>query len=160
MGVYFDYFRAADDDAARETRTVAGGPLHAPPGGELLFHGVATKAVFPDPHLPQLVALARGVPYEPEPETAVGLWPPPSTPPPVDENSLWVTDPAVGRLATWLRDGLADIWPQRARELGPAWAPMLDDRCPVEVAVNVALDLGGLARRAQKADQALYYYSD
>lgn len=160
MGVYFDYFRAADDDAARETHTLFGGPLHAPPDGEQPFDGVATKAVFPDPHLPQLLALARGVPYERGQRAEVGLWPPPSTPPPVDENSLWLIDPAVGRLATWLRDGLADIGPERAHELGPAWAPLLDDRCPVDVAASLAVDLGALARRAQEAGQELYYFSE
>ena len=59
-----------------------------------------------------------------------------------------------------VRDGLADIWPQHARELGPEWAPILDDRCPVDVAVNIAIDLGALARRAQEAGHELYYYSE
>lgn len=159
MGVYFDYFRAPDDDAAQETHTLAGGPLHASEGGEQPFDGVPTKAVFPDPHLPQLVAVARGVPYQRGEEAEVGLWPPPSTPPPVDENSPWVTDPGVGRVATWLRDGLAGISPERAREICPAWAPMLDEHCPFDVAVSVAADLGALARRSQAAGQQLYYWS-
>lgn len=159
MGVYFDYFRAADDDAARQTHTLPGGPLHAEPGKPAPFDGVPTKAVFPDPHLEQLLALAAGTAYARGPRTSHGLWPPPDTPPPVDETSLWVTDPGVERIATRVRDGLAGIDGDRAAELGAQWAPELDERCPVEVATTLVSELSALARRARDAGQELYCWS-
>jgi hypothetical protein len=62
VGVYFDYFRAADDEQATATRELPGGPLVGDAASQL--DGVSTKGVFPDPHLEQLVAHAQRLPYE------------------------------------------------------------------------------------------------
>ena len=158
MGVYFDYFRAADDDSASATHELAGGPSGTRAPGEGLLDSFETKSVFPDPHVEQLVALARGVPYERGPRASEGLWPPPTTPAPVDETSPWLTDPSVERLATRLRDALADIEPDSAAELGERWAAELGDRS-AEEAAEVVIGLAGLARRARGADQELYCWS-
>lgn len=158
MGIYFDYFRAADDDAARATRTLTGGPL-ATAGAQLgQFDGVGTKAIFPDPHLEQLAALAADRPYERGPQTSERLWPSPDTPPPVEETSPWLTDPAVERLATRLRDVLADIDPDSVVDLGRRWAAELVD-IPVDVATEVIVGLSALARRAREDGQELFCWS-
>jgi hypothetical protein len=153
LGVYFDYFRAADDEVAIGTRVLTGGPSAAHES----FDSFETKAVFPDPHLELLVALAAGVPYQRGPRTSARLWPPPDTPPPVDETSLWLTDPSVERLATRIRDALADIGPDEAPDLGRRWAPDLDHG-PDE-ATQLVLGLAALARRARDAGEELYCWS-
>jgi hypothetical protein len=157
MGVYFDYFRAADDDAARATHVLAGGPMAADPGQSAAFDGVETKGVFPDPHLEQLVALATGTPYERGPRTSEGLWPPPETPAPVDETSLWLTDPSVDRLATRIREALADVTTDDIEALAERWAG--DIGHPVAAAAEVIAQLTALARRAREAGQQLYCWS-
>lgn len=158
MGVYFDYFRAADDETARATHARSGGPLHAEGEGNPPFDGVPTKGIFSSPHLEQLVTLARGVPFDSRPKSAL-LWPPPDTPPPVDETSLWLTDPSVDRLDSRIRDGLADIDPARASELAAGWTPELGAGFTVPHVTGVVLDLSALARRARDAGEELYCWA-
>ncbi|WP_207556112.1 hypothetical protein [Intrasporangium flavum] len=158
MGVYFDYFRAADDETARATHGRVGGPLHAADGGNPPFDGVATKGIFHSPHLEQLVTLAQGAPFSSRPKSTL-LWPPPDTPPPVDETSLWLTDPSVDRLDTRIRDGLADIDAARAPALADGWVPELGAGFTVPDVTQVVIDLGALARRAREAGQALYCWA-
>ena len=155
MGVYFDYFRADGDEQATGTRELPGGPLAA--GAGTWFDGVSTKGVFPDPHLDQLVARADGVSYERRPPTTAGLWPPPDTPPPTDETSLWLTDPSIDRLVTRIRDVLAQVSPEDVPALGEAWAG--DIGHPVDDAIRTIVDLTALARRAREAGQQLYCWS-
>jgi hypothetical protein len=158
MGVYFDYFRAADDDAARATHELVGGPLTTGPGEVGAFDGVGTKGIFPDPHLEQLVARAANVPYGRGLRTSWGLWPPPDTPPPVDETSPWLTDPSVERLATRLRDAVAAIGTADVAEVGTAWAADLFG-FKAEEAADVVAGLAALARRARESGQELYCWS-
>ncbi len=156
MGVYFDYFRCADDESATATHELPAGP-----SGAVAEHGsldsFETKSVFPDPHVEQLVALSLSVPYARGPRTSERLWPPPDTPPPVDETSLWLTDPSVERLAQRVRDALADIEPDRAASLGRQWAVELDHS--EEEAAQVVVGLARLARRAREAGEDLYCWS-
>ncbi|MGZ4587766.1 MAG: hypothetical protein ACXVX9_08170 [Mycobacteriaceae bacterium] len=158
MGVYFDYFRAADDETARNTHARFGGPLHAENDGNTPFDGVATKRIFYSPHLEQLVGLSRGMPFDSRPKSTL-LWPPPDTPPPADETSLWVTDPSVDRLDTRIRDGLADIDPARAPEFAERWIVELGAGFTVSHVTNVVIDLSALARRARDAGQELYCWA-
>lgn len=153
MGVYFDYFRAADDDVARQTRTLASGPTDS-------LDGVSTKGIFPDPHLEQLLAISQGRPYErgPSTSTSTGLWPPPDTPPPADETSPWLTDPSVERLATRVRDGLADVDQTRITEFATLWAAQQVDY-PADDAATWISELSSLARRAREAGEELYCWS-
>ena len=153
MGVYFDYFRAADDAQARATHEILGGPLTE--GAS--YDGVATKGIFPDPHLELLVAHVLGVPYERGPRTTWGLWPPPDTPPPSDETSLWLTDPSVERLAFRIRDVLAEVDPEQVTALAAAWAP--DISYPADEAATAIAGLTALARRARQDGQDLYCWS-
>ena len=155
MGVYFDYFRAENDDDAIGTRSRPGGPLADSAAAP--FDGFATKGVFPDPHLEQLVAHALRVSYERRPPTTRGLWPPPDTPPPTDETSLWLTDPSIERLVTRIRDVLADIPSEDIARLGEAWAD--DVSHPVDEAVRTVAGLTALARRARDTGQELYCWS-
>jgi hypothetical protein len=155
VGVLFDYFRAEDDARARATRELLGGPLSA--DAMPAFDGVATKGVFPDPHLEQLVAHVARVPYERGPRTSWGLWPPPDTPPPTDESSPWLTDPSVERLATRIRDSLADIEADDIARLAEVWAP--DISHPVDAAAATITGLAALAHRARESDQDLYCWS-
>ena len=154
MGVYFDYFRAGDDDHALETHELVGGPLA---DAVAQFDGISTKGVFPDPHLEQLVAHASRVPYERGSTTSWPLWPPADTPPPTDETSLWLTDPGVERLATRIRDVLADVGPEDVPWLAEAWAA--DVSHSVEEAARTIAGLTELARRARESDQDLYCWS-
>ena len=158
MGIYVDYFRAADDKVARRTHLLPGGPLHAEPGRLIPFDGVATKGILPDPHLVQLVALAGETSVEDAAEVTRGLWPPPATPPPADETSPWVTDPGVERLASRIRDVLADIHLDRLDDLAQRWSARFPD-IPVALATTVVLDLSALARRARESGQELYGWS-
>jgi hypothetical protein len=159
MGVYFDYFRAADDESARGTHLLLGGPLHpAEDGADIPFDGVATKAIFYTPHLEQLVGLATGHPFDSHLDHPL-LWPPADTPPPVDETSLWITDPGVNRLDTRLRDALAELDLMRAAELAEGWIVDLGRGFDAPHLRNVVIDLGGLARRAQEAGQELYCWA-
>ena len=158
MGVYFDYFRAADDETARETHARFGGPLHAENGGNIPFDGVATKGIFYSPDLEQLVTLARGLPFDSRPRRPFS-WPPPDTPPPVDEASLVVHRPERGPLDTRMRDGLADIDPARASELAERWIVELGAGFTASQVTNVVIDLSALARRAREADQEIYCWA-
>jgi hypothetical protein len=155
VGVYFDYFRAADDDEAQRTHELPGGPLAGDAAPR--FDGVSTKGVFPDPHLEQLVAHVSRVPYERGPRTSWGLWPPPDTPPPTDETSLWLTDPTVERLAVRIRDVLAEVDSGDVPGLAEMWAG--DISHSVEEAAQVVTALGALARRARDSGQELYCWS-
>ena len=155
MGVYFDYFRAADDDQARATRELVGGPLGGNPTA--LFDGVSTKGVFPDPHLEELIARASGSPYTRGPRTSTGLWPPADTPPPVDETSLWLTDPSVERLEARVRDALADITADDVPVLADAWAEDISQT--VDDAAATISALSALCRRARESGQDLYCWS-
>ena len=159
MGVYFDFFRAENDEAAVRTRTFETGPLGPGPGQDAGIDGCETKSVFPDPHLEILVALAAGVPYERGPWTSERLWPPADTPPPVDEDSIWFTDPSIERLATRLRDGLAAIDEARAGELAAAWLPELGIGFTHEQVTVLVAELGRFARRARQAGQEIYCWS-
>jgi hypothetical protein len=155
VGVYFDYFRATDDDQATGTHELPGGPLAGDAPARL--DGVSTKGVFPDPHLEQLVAHASGVPYERGPRTSWQLWPPADTPPPTDETSLWLTDPSVERLATRIRDVLADVDPGDVQVLAEVWAA--DVSHSVDEAARTITDLIAVARRARESGQDLYCWS-
>ena len=159
MGVYFDYFRAADDDIARDTHTLVSGPLTARSGQRPAVDGVSTKGIFPDPHLEQLLAIAQGRPYERGPETSTRLWPPSDTPPPTDETSIWLTDPGVERLATRLRDGLADIDLTSITPFATSWAAEQYGNYPAEDAAAWITDLSSLARRARDRGEGLYCWS-
>ena len=159
MGVYFDYFRAADDGIARDTYSLVAGPLNSFTGERPPLDGISTKGIFPDPHLEQLLAIAQGRPYERGPKTSTGLWPPPDTPPPVDETSPWLTDPSVERLATRVRDGLADIDPTRITTFAPLWAAGQYGDYPAEVAATWITDLSSPARRARGFAEELYCWS-
>jgi len=155
VGVYFDYFRAADDDEALETRALLGGPLAE--AAAKRFDGFSTKGVFPDPHLEELVARVRRVPYERGPVTSSRLWPPADTPPPTDETSLWLTDPSIERLATRIRDVLADVVAEDVPALAGAWAG--DVSHEVADAAEVVTGLTALAGRARERGQELYCWS-
>lgn len=159
MGVYFDFFRAENDEAALRTRTFEAGPLDPGRGQDAGIDGCQTKSVFPDPHLELLVAFAAGSPYERGPSTSQRLWPPAGTPPPVDEHSIWFTDPSIERLATRIRDGLAAIDPSRAGELAAAWLPELGIGFTLEQVTVLVADLAQFARRARQAGQEIYCWS-
>lgn len=158
MGVMVDYFRSVSEDAARETRHLAGGPLGTA-GQQAGFDGVETKGVFPDPHLELLLAAAAGVAYERGPQTAALLWPPPDTPDPTDETSIWLTDPSIYRLSTRVRDGLAGIEAERAGVLAVRWIGELGPGFSDDQVAEMVAALADLARRAAAAGQGLYCWS-
>ncbi|WP_457255223.1 hypothetical protein [Pedococcus sp. P5_B7] len=154
MGIYFDYFRAADDDAAIATKGLAGGPLNP-----ATYDGFSTKGVFPDPHLEELLALSEDRAYERGPQTSERLWPPADTPPPSDESSPWLTDPGIERLTERVRDGLAAIDPVRVADLATQWAVRQWGDYPPEVASEWISGLTVLARAAAASGENVYCWS-
>lgn len=156
------FFEAPSHDAvrrtARQTHELPGGPLHPESGGPIPFDGVGAKGIFPDPHLKQFAVLANGHAGPTAADATMGLWPPPATPPPVDDASPWVTDPSVERLVTVIRDALADIHLDRFEAVASRWAAAFPD-IGVQLAATLIIDLSALARRAQECGQELYCWS-
>jgi hypothetical protein len=98
-----------------------------------------------------------GAPHPRGPWTTFGLWPPPDTPPPADETSLWLTDPSVERLSTRIRDALTEVRPDEEGRIVEAWVP--DIGYSVDQAAEVVTGLVCLAGRAREAGQELYCWS-
>ncbi|MER5705364.1 hypothetical protein ABT023_25960 [Micromonospora sp. NPDC002296] len=151
MGVLYDYFRAADDEAvAASMAATNGGPLV---GAAALpeVDVVEAKGIDPSVVLGQAVSLALDVPWD------VGL---------VDDRLIWpdaVTaaaehdGPWVVRLGDRARDVLAALAEDRLPALADRWS-RIDELSwgePVDM-LPVLRRLVGLARRAQASEQHLY----
>jgi hypothetical protein len=139
MGVSYDYFSAADDDAARRPEA---------PGV-----GVPTKWVDPQVRLGRLSAQARGVPWSLDECRGTRVLPV-EAPGPED----WDV-PTVERLPDGARDALAGVADADRPEIARWWATTEEfvrdgaDRATVEV---LALDLLALARDARETGAHLY----
>ena len=151
MGLLTDYFRAADQDAARAlgSREDAG-PLTPVPGagpGTATVDGVEAKGIEPVVVLGSLISAITGEDHDEDPAL---VWP--------DEESAAASDgPWVVELPASTRDALASLDDERAPGVAERWATAEelagatgDDLHPF------VTDLTALARRVVAADEQLY----
>lgn len=150
MGVLTDYFRAADEDAARALLAEReDGPLvpypELPPVDGVMCKGVDSEVV--------LRALVAAVPGPPAALTAPTrlVWPDESDATALAEGP-WVTE--VGEAT---RDALASVQDADALDVARRWATAEELRgVPPEALRPVVADLAALARRAAAVGDRLY----
>lgn len=168
-GGEYVYFRAPDAAAATPAVNRPSGPLDADPGR--LFDGVEARGIEPFRTLGELVALARGTPWDLETTPFVFVWPPAADEPTsleeyenLPENSPWKTSPAIlQELGTPVRDTLATITDADLPDLAARWAhseqlSQYGDSTP-DAILPLLTDLVELARRARDTDEMLYVWS-
>jgi hypothetical protein len=164
VGVFFEYYRAADRTAAtvqpehsREIADVSRGK----------FDVVVTKWIDPEGVLGQLVAFAGQIDYSEGLVETVGLYPPPEDAPRSDEewdalpeDSPYLEGPGIMELSLDARDLLAAVDDARLPMLAEQWAAIEEfSHFPDDddgYMLSLIKDLVGLARRARENDQLLY----
>lgn len=150
MGLLTDYFRAADQDAARVLGSREGaGPLTPVPGaapGATAVDGVEAKGIEPVVVLGSLISAITGEDHDEDPTL---VWP--------DEEAAGSADAWVVELPSSSRDALASLDDALAPAVAARWATAEelagatgDDLHPF------VADLVALARRAAAADEQLY----
>ncbi|TCC00185.1 hypothetical protein E0H26_00295 [Micromonospora zingiberis] len=148
MGVLYDYFRAVDDATAVQLMAdLDGGPV-VTVDGRPGIDAIDLKGIDPAVTLGQLVALARGVPWQ---DDLVGerlLWN-------AGEEGPWLTS-----LDDTTRDTLASITPAQLPELSAGWGRTeelaWDGPLPADQMQPVVEAVAALARRARDAGESLY----
>lgn len=165
MGVFCDYYRAADRQAAAEKPDFPRVVAESIPGVPT-FDAVDAKWIEPQVKLGQLVALVRDVPFSPELVQTITVYPPPEGAPATIEewealpdDSPYKEGPGIEELPADVRDTLADIPDGRLGGLAEQWEQTEEfaRRPPGEgYLLGVVTELRGLARRAQKEDQMIY----
>lgn len=169
-GYTFDYFRAPDAAVAMRVLERAGSPLTAGDDDEPVFDGVEAKGVEPFIVLGHLVALVRGVRWNPELVPSISLWPSGDQPASIEEYDLLPEDspwkqigPGLEELGSSVRDTLADADDARLSQLSVGWAQTEELRRFSDVNQDSLLplveDLVRLARRAREANEQLYCWS-
>jgi hypothetical protein len=146
MGLLTDYFRAADQDAARVLGSREGaGPLTPLPGLPPV-DGVEAKGIEPVVVLGSLISAITGEDHDEDPSL---VWP--------DEEAAGSADAWVVELPASSRDALASLDDALAPAVAARWATAEelagatgDDLHPF------VADLVALARRAAAADEQLY----
>ncbi|GAA3569415.1 hypothetical protein GCM10022419_057890 [Nonomuraea rosea] len=163
MGVFYDYFRAADRHAA-VAKPDYPRAVEKPLLGIPAFDAVETKWLAPWGSLADLIALIRNVPCTHDLVQTVDLYPPPEDAPKTDEewdalpeDSPYFAGPGIEELSADVRDSLADVPDERLIELGRQWAAD-DDSDPRQLSRLIA-ELRDLARRARSEEQLLYCWS-
>ncbi|WP_106243638.1 hypothetical protein [Nonomuraea fuscirosea] len=161
MGVFYDYYRAANRQAAVEKPDyprVVGIP------GRPAFDTVESKWFNPWDSLSGLIAVIRNVPYSSDLVRTVELYPPPENAPKTDqelaalpEDSPYLVGPGMEELPVDVRDTLADVSDGRLGELGERWAA--ENGSDPDSLAGLIAELRDLARRARDEDQSLYCWS-
>ncbi|WP_214415756.1 hypothetical protein [Sphaerisporangium fuscum] len=164
MGVFYDYYRADDREAAlahpESPREVA------VPG----FDVVVTKWIDPHVVLARLVAFVADVEFSPGLVDTAILYPPPEGAPRSDEEwdalpegSPYLEGPCIGELTVDVRDVLAGADDERLPLIAERWSKIEEFSSfgPDDEGYTPALvkDLVGLARRAKANGQMLYCWS-
>ncbi|MEU8397958.1 hypothetical protein AB0C28_22415 [Nonomuraea sp. NPDC048892] len=163
MGIFYEYFRAANRQVAVEkpdhSRVVA-----KPLPGFPAFDAVESKWFNPCDSLSKLIALIRNVPYSMDLVPTVELYPPPENAPKTDqelaalpEDSPYLVGPGIEELPVDVRDSLADVTDAELVELGERWAAE-EGGDPESYSALVA-ELRDLARRARDEGQLLYCWN-
>ncbi|MFI7146977.1 hypothetical protein ACIBO2_18830 [Nonomuraea sp. NPDC050022] len=166
MGVFYEYYRAADRAAAtvqpEHSREIADASRGVPE-----FDVVVTKWIDPEVVLGQLVAFAGQVDYSLGLVETVGLYPPPEGAPRSDEewdalteDSPYLEGPGIMELPAEARDMLAGVDDARLPMLAEQWAAIEEFSRFTDdddgYMLSLTKDLVGLARRARENDQLLY----
>jgi len=154
VGVLYDYFRMPDNSAVLDlmASTHGGSPLTA--GRHISVDVVDAKHIEPAVTLGKLVACALEVPFRLDLMDGDLVWPPG-----MDESYEGAFVCSVPDLA---RDGLAGIADEDLRALAARWAQIEELAWSGSVGPTTMLpiltDLVGLARRANGADEHLYFW--
>ncbi|MFC4014454.1 hypothetical protein ACFOY2_45035 [Nonomuraea purpurea] len=166
MGVFYEYYRAADRAAAtvqpEHSREIADASRGVPE-----FDVVVTKWIDPIVVLGQLVAFAGQVDYSLELVETVELYPPPEGAPRSDEewdalpeDSPYLEGPGIMELSAEARDMLASVDDARLPMLAEQWAAIKEfshfTADEDGYMVSLTKDLVGLASRAREHDHLLY----
>ncbi|MEO3795817.1 hypothetical protein ABGB14_36895 [Nonomuraea sp. B10E15] len=165
MGVVYDYYRAADRQAAAE-KPDSPRAVEKPMAGVPSFDAVDAKGIDPIVILGKFIALARETPYSLGLVQTITVYPPPEgAPATVEEwealpdDSPYKEGAGIEELSVDVRDTLAGISDSRLGQLAEGWAQIEEfaDFPPDEgFLLEVLTELRGLAQRAQKEDQMIY----
>ncbi len=164
MGVLYDYFRASDSATVAQACASTGcrSPLTA---GQ--FPGLDLKGIDDAVTLGKLVALIRGVDWDPHLVDSAAVCPPAQTMPTesaawaaLGEDSQWLTGPWVNELAMDVRDTIGTVADEEIPELGAAWSRIEEFNGSVDAddcaeGVRMIVDL---ARDAMRHDEMLYVW--
>ncbi|GLX00547.1 hypothetical protein [Microtetraspora sp. NBRC 16547] len=169
MGVFYEYYRAADREAAV---VQPGCPrVVADPSREFpAFDVVETKWIEPKVILGQLVAFIGDADFSLDLVGMVTLYPPPEGAPKSEEewaalpeDSPYVEGPGIEELTVNVRDVLAGADDARLPLVAERWSKIeeLSHFGPDDGAYMLSLvgDLVELARRAKASDEMLYCWS-
>ncbi|MEZ7130465.1 hypothetical protein ACBR40_34475 [Nonomuraea sp. AD125B] len=165
MGILYDYYRAADREAAIARPDLGRAGVRVLPG-QPEFDGVDAKGIDPGVILARLIGFIRGVPWSVDLVEMAEIYPPSEGAPTTDEewdalpeDSPYLDGPGIEELSVSVRDTLADVDDERLPALARQWAE-------IEEFSTWSIDDGhllslieafvGLARRAKKDDQLLY----
>ncbi|HUR04870.1 MAG TPA: hypothetical protein VM347_20160 [Nonomuraea sp.] len=164
MGVLYDYYRAADREAAIVSPDFGRAGVRDLPDRPV-FDGVDAKGIDPTVILARLIGFIRSVPWSSDLVDVVTLYPPREGAPTTDEkwdalpeDSPYLDGPGIEELSISVRDTLADVDDERLPELARQWTGIEKFRGRVDSDYLLSLieALVGLARRAKKEDQLLY----
>jgi hypothetical protein len=165
MGVFCDYYRAANRQAATE-KPDSPRAVEKPMPGVPTFDAVDAKWIDPGVMLGQLIALVRDVAFSLDLVQTITVYPPPEGAPAtmeeweaLPEDSPYKDGPGIEELPADVRDTLAGIPDSRLDELVEHWEQIEEfaDVPPADgYLLEVLTGLRGLAQRAQEEDQAIY----
>ncbi|GAA2664994.1 hypothetical protein GCM10010412_040940 [Nonomuraea recticatena] len=163
MGVLYDYYRAADRQAAMAEpdrgRAESGSPS---------FDAVDAKGIDPVVILGQLVALIRDVPYDLDLVRTITLYPPPEGGPQsleeweaLPEDSPYKEGPGIEELPADVRDSLAGVPDARLADLAERWGQIEEffGRPDEGYLTTLMGELRELAQRAQAEEQMIYCWT-
>ncbi|MEU4323659.1 hypothetical protein [Nonomuraea dietziae] len=163
MGVFYDYYRAADRQAA-----MAEPDRGRAESGSTAFDAVDTKGIDPVVILGQLVALIRDVPYDLDLVRTITLYPPPEGGPrsleeweALPEDSPYKEGPGIEELSADVRDSLAGVPDARLADLAERWGQIEEffGRPDEGYLTTLMGELRELAQRAQAEDQMIYCWT-
>ncbi|GAA4558230.1 hypothetical protein [Planotetraspora kaengkrachanensis] len=169
MGVFYEYYRASDREAAvvrpDRSRVVANPSREVP-----AFDAVETKWVDPKVVLGRLVTFIGDVDFSLDLVGTVTLYPPPEGAPKSDkewdalpEDSPYLEGPGIEELTVNVRDVLAGADDARLPLVAERWSKIEEfshfSSVDGEYMLSLVRGLAGLARRAKASDQMLYCWS-
>ncbi|MBB5774027.1 hypothetical protein [Nonomuraea jabiensis] len=165
MGVFYDYYRAADRQAAAE-KPDSPRAVEEPMAGVPSFDAVDAKGIDPNVILGQLIAVVKEIPYSLDLIQTITVYPPPEAAPATIEewealpdDSPYKEGPGIEELSVDVRDTLAGIPDSRLGELTERWEQIEEfaDFPPARgFLLQVLTELRDIAQRAQKEDQMIY----
>ncbi|GGT22148.1 hypothetical protein GCM10010176_078340 [Nonomuraea spiralis] len=165
MGIFYDYYRAADRRAAAEKPEIPRA-VEKPVRGGPAFDAVDAKGIDPEMILGRLIALAREIPFSFDLVQTSTVHPPPEGAPATMEewealpdDSPYKDGPGIEELSPDVRDTLADIPDDRVDVLVEQWEH-IEEFANIPPGDGYLLEtltgLRDLARRAQKENELLY----